>query len=137
MKKIILGIVFIIAISVVIFYYLGEQKEGTVLQVQVVVKGDSGSATIERITAYMEKVNKISQPKGTQLITPGVTVIVIQNMEIIGEWTSVPYSGTGIYNLTVGLIKNPNPGDTVRVLARVMNAQSQNIAVVGKEITLT
>lgn len=137
MKKIILGIVFIIAISVVIFYYLGQRSDAAVLQVQVKVKGDISSATIEDITAYSELINKVSLPKGNPLITPGVTVVVMQNKQIIGEWTSVVYNGEGVYNLTVGLTKIPKAGETVRVIARVTDARSQNVAVVAKEITIT
>lgn len=126
----------IIALSFAYFYYLGEQKDAAVLQVQVVVKGDADSATIEDITARLEKVTKVSVPKGTLLITPGVTVTVIKDMAMIGEWTSVPYNGTGVYNLTVGLTKVPESGDILRVVARVMNAQSQNMDVRYKDIIL-
>ncbi len=135
-NKILLGIGIIIALSLVVFYYLGEKAEGTVLKVQVVVKGDIKEAMIEDVTAHLESIKKLSEPKGTLLVTPGVTVTVIQNMQIIGEWTSVPYNGSGVYNLTVGLTKYPKSGDTISVVARLMDEKSQNIAVVSKEITL-
>lgn len=137
MKRILLIIGFTVVILLASIYYLGEQKQASVLQVQVVVKGNNNSATIEGITAHLEQVNKISVPKGTPLITPSVTLVVLQNMRMIGEWTSVPYNGSGVYNLKVGLTKYTKPGETVRVTARVLNAESQNIAVVSKEITLT
>ncbi|VVB86894.1 Uncharacterised protein [uncultured archaeon] len=133
----ILIIGFIILALLGIFYYLGGQKQASVLQVQVLVKGDLNNATIGDITAHLQSVNKISEPNSNLLITPGVTVVVLQNMQMIGEWTSVPYNGSGVYNLTVGLINNPKPGDIVRVTARVTNANSQDIEVVSKEIILT
>lgn len=135
-NKMLLVIGVIMALSLVLFYYLGQKAEGTVLKVQVVVKGDINSATIEDITAHLERVNKISEPKGTPLFTPGVTVVVVQNMQMIGEWTSVPYSRTGVYNLTVGLTQYPKPGETVRVVVRVIDANAQNLAVIAKDITL-
>ncbi len=127
----------IITLSLAFFYYLGQKNDALVLQVQVVVKGDLSNAAIEDVTAHLELVSKLALPKGTLLITPGVTVVVIQNMQMIGEWTSVPYNGTGVYNITVGLTKYPEPGETVRVIARVVDSQSQNIAVAPKDITLT
>jgi hypothetical protein len=55
---------------------------------------------------------------------------------MIGEWTSVPYNGSGTYNLTVGLTEYPKSGDIVKVVVRVMNARSENMDVVSKDITL-
>jgi hypothetical protein len=128
---------FIILALLGIFYYLGGQKQASVLQVQVLVKGDLNNATIGDITAHLQSVSKISEPKSNLLVTPGITVVVLQDMQMIGEWTSVPYNGSGTYNLTVGLTKNPKPGETVRVTARVTNANSQDIEVVSKDIILT
>ncbi len=131
----IIGVVIVILIAS--FYYLGGKKQASILQVQVTVKGDLSKATIEGISAHSGSVSKISEPKGTLLITPGVTVVAMQNMVMIGEWTSVPYNGSGVYDLTVGLTKELKPGDTVRVIARVMNGKSENLDVVSKDITLT
>ncbi len=128
---------FIIVVLLALFYYLGGQKQASVLQIQVLVKGDLNNATIEDITAHLQSTNKISEPKSNLLITPGVTVVVLQNMQMIGEWTSVPYNGSGVYNLTIGLIKYPKPGEIVRVTARVIDANSKDIEVVSKEIILT
>lgn len=127
---------FIIVVLLALFYYLGGQKQASVLQVRVVVEGDLNNTTIGDLTAHLQSVNKISEPKSNLLITPGVTVVVLQDMQMIGEWTSVPYNGSGVYDLTIGLIKYPKPGETVRVTARVTDANSQDIEVVSKEIIL-
>lgn len=131
----IVGIIIVALLAVL--YYLGEQRQVSVLQVQVMVEGDLNNAAIENIMAHLESASKISEPKGTLLITPGVTVVVMQNMEMIGDWTSVPYNGSGVYSLTIGLTKHPKPGETIKVVARVMNANSENIDVISKEITLS
>ncbi len=128
---------FIILALLGIFYYLGGQKQSAVLQVQVSVKGGLNNATIEDINANLQSVSKISEPKSNLLIIPGVTVVVLQNMRMIGEWTSVPYKGSGTYNLTVGLINNPKSGDTIRVVVRVLDKNSENMDVRAKDITLT
>jgi hypothetical protein len=128
---------FVILVLLGLFYYLGELKQSSVLHVQVEVKGDLNNATIGDINANLQSVSKISEPKSNLLITPGVTVVVLQDMQMIGEWTSVPYNGSGVYSLAVGLTKNPKPGDTVRVIVRIMNEKSENIDVVSKDITLT
>jgi hypothetical protein len=127
---------FLILALLGIFYYLGGLKQSAVLQVQVSVKGDLNNATIEDINANLQSVSKISEPKSNLLIVPGVTVVVLQDMRMIGEWTSVPYNGSGTYNLTVGLTEYPKSGDIVKVVVRVMNARSENMDVVSKDITL-
>ncbi|MDD5473032.1 MAG: hypothetical protein PHU34_02670 [Candidatus Methanoperedens sp.] len=136
MKKILLGIILIIAISVIIFYYLGQRDDAAVLQVQVKIKGDISTTTIENITAYSELINKIRVPKGNLLTAPSLTVLVLQNKEIIGDWTPVPYKGEGFYNITVGLTKPLNEGETVRVIVRVMDPNYKVVAVGLKEITI-
>ncbi len=127
---------FLILALLGIFYYLGGLKQSAVLQVQVSVKGDLNNATIEDINANLQSVSKISEPKSNLLIVPGVTVVVLQDMRMIGEWTSVSYNGSGTYNLTVGLTEYPKSGDIVKVVVRVMNARSENMDVVSKDITL-
>lgn len=134
--KITLVIIFVIAALLLSFYYLGGLKQVSVLKVQVKVSGNQSSATIDNITARVEQVNKVSEPKGTLLITPGVTVVVMQNMEMIGEWTSIPFNGSGTYSLTVGLDRYIKPGETVRIIARVMNEKSENIDVRSQDIAL-
>ena len=138
MKKMMMVIGLVIVILVASFYYLGQKTEGTsVLQVQVTVKGnidDVNNLTVEDISAYLDPVNRISEPKGNFLITPGVTVIILQNKRSIGQWTSVPFNGTGVYNLTVGFAEYPVIGQNLTVVARVLNEKSQNVAVVSKDI---
>lgn len=135
--KIIIAVGIVVALLLVFIFVIGQQKNASVLQVQVEVKGDLENSTIDNINAHLESVKQISEPKGgTTLFTPGITVVVIQDMQMIGEWTSVPYDGPKVYNFTVGLTKYPKSGDNVSVVVRVINAQSQNIQVVGKSITL-
>ncbi|MCX9012539.1 MAG: hypothetical protein OIN66_15655 [Candidatus Methanoperedens sp.] len=128
-----LVIIFVIAVLLLSFYYLGGLKQASVLKVQVKVSGNQSSATIDNITAHVEQVSKVSEPKGTLLVTPGVTVVVMQNMEMIGEWTSVPFNGSGTYSLAVGLNRYIGPGETVRVIARVMNEKAENMDVRSQE----
>lgn len=119
-------------------YYTGSKKEGLVLKTEIRIngsqRGNETVAEIENITAHIVPHSKISVPKMTGLDAPGVMVVVIYKSQMIGQWTSVPYKGPGVYNITIGLSANPKPGDIVVIDARVVDKKGNNIAIQNKEV---
>jgi FAD synthase len=136
--KILVVVLVIIGLTIAGLYYTGSKKEGFVLKAEIQIKGSvRGNETIAEIgniTANIEPYSKVSLPKMTGLYAPSVMVVVLRGSQMIGSWTSAPYTGTGIYNLTIGLGANPNPGDTLIVDVRVIDKKGNNIAIKNKEI---
>jgi hypothetical protein len=137
-SKILIIVLVIIGLMVAGIYYTGSKKEGLILKTEIRIngslRGNETVAEIENITAHFEPYSKISVPTMTGLDAPSVMVVVIHKSRMIGQWTSVPYKGTGVYNITIGLGANPNPGDIVSVNVRVVDKKGNNIAIQNKEV---
>ncbi|MCZ7383536.1 MAG: hypothetical protein O8C63_02175 [Candidatus Methanoperedens sp.] len=136
--KILIFVSVIIGLMVAGIYYTGSKKEGMILKTEIringSVRGNETVAEIENITAHFEPHSKISVPTMTGLDAPGVMVVVTRKSQMIGQWTSVPYRGTGVYNITIGLGANPNPGDILSINVRVVDKKGKNIAIQNKEV---
>ncbi len=137
-SKILIVVLVIIGLTVAGIYYTGSKKEGLILKTEIRINGSvSGSKTvaeIENITAHFEPYSKIGVPTMSGSYAPGVMAVVIHKAQMIGLWTSVPYNGTGVYNLTIGLGANLNPGDIVSINVRVVDKKGNNIAIQDKEV---
>ena len=137
-SKILIVVLVIIGLMVAGIYFIANKKEGLVLKTEIringSIRGNETVAEIENINAHFEPYSKIGVPRMTGLDAPGVMVVVIYKSQMIGQWTSVLYKGTGIYNITIGLGANPNPGDIVRVDVRVVDKKGNNIAIQNKEV---
>ncbi|HIE32369.1 MAG TPA: hypothetical protein EYP67_08370 [Methanosarcinales archaeon] len=91
-----------------------------------------GEDTIPQITAVDAGVGEISllkYPKDIPPNLPGVYVHVIYTNHRIDYWTSVPYTGPGDYEITVGLRALPPDGSEVRVIIAVNNEDGDRIAM--------
>lgn len=133
LKSLIL-IAIVILIMVGIFYFIGKESSGGVMDVSVDVFLDNGgSAHISKVNGTLREVNKISIPKGNEVITPGVTANVIYKQRLIGYWTSVglnpavPLNSTATYNLTVGLLEKPAKGDDVSITVRLVGFRGEEL----------
>ena len=139
-SKILIVILVIIGLTVAGIYYTGSKKEGLILKTEIQINGSvSGNTTvaeIENITAHIEPYSKIGVATISGLDAPGVMAVVIHKTQMIGFWTSAPYTGTGIYNITIGLAPDANlkPGDIVSVNVRVVDKKGNNIAIRNEEI---
>jgi hypothetical protein len=112
-RNLILLVVIVGIIAGGIFYVTRQDAEYINVQLNLTQYEINHVPTIDNMTAYLVPVSKISEPKGTQMFLPGVTVKIIQNGEDISDWTSVPYTGNGTYKIPVGLWKYPKKGEFV------------------------
>jgi hypothetical protein len=101
------------------------RKDAEYINVRInLTQFDSSSApTIDNMTAFLVPVTKVSEPKGIPVQTPGIVVKIFQNEMDISDWTSVPYTGNGTYNIPVGLWKYPKKGEFVLINVRLVDAE--------------
>lgn len=127
-------IVVIVLVMVGGFYSFGEEKDASVMDVTVdVLLDEDGFWHITYINGTFREANKLSIPKGSEILLPGVLGNVIYDGEMIGYWTSisldptVPRNSTKTYNFTVGLFENPVEGENATISVRT-------IGFVGEEL---
>ncbi len=127
-RNLLLLVVIIGIIAGVILYTTRPDAEYINVRINLTQFDINSAPTIDNMTAFLVPVPKVSEPKGSpQLFTPGIVVKIFQNKEGISEdisdWTSVPYTGNGTYNLHVGLWKYPKKGDFVLINVRLVDAE--------------
>ncbi len=82
---------------------------------------------IDNLTTFLEPVQKTSEPRGTDVFTPGIVVLPFQSSQMIGYWTSVPYKGNGTYDLNVGLTTYPKKGEWILLNIRFLDANGTEL----------
>lgn len=123
-------VIFLILTGVIaggIFFASREDAVYINVRVNLTQLNDTPVPRLENLTAFLVPTTKVSEPKGTEMFTPGIIVAPYKDSEIIGYWTSVPYNGTGTYNLKIGLKKYPKKGDLVLINIRLLGAGGEEL----------
>ncbi len=126
-KNLIFLVVIVGIIAGGIMYASRKDAEYINIRVNLTQLENISSPRIDNLTASVVPVSKNSEPKGTQPFSPGILVIIFQNEELISYWTSVPYNGTGTYDLPVGLTKYPKAGEFILINIRFLDASSTEL----------
>lgn len=96
---------------------------------------------ITNVDVSTHTINLLRYPKDVPPNFPGVYVLVIYAGNRVNYWTSVPYTGSGTYEITTGLRFVPADGSEVRVIVTVNDEMGERIAmntmnvVIGKNTT--
>ncbi len=127
-------VIFLILAIVGAFYISIQKSEVLVIEVTLARPPDDDSAKIiSQVDASISYVKRMEIPGETLLSTPGITVLVIQNMKKMTGWYSIPIPSEGSiygsYNITV------KPDDTFdrtqpfRILTRVVDPNGNDVSV--------
>lgn len=136
MRKIIVIIIFLLVLAIGWIFYFSLQKDTEVLVVDVTLSeppdGDSFKM-ISQVNASLSYARKMEVPIETSLISPGITVIVMQDMHEKSNWYSVPIPASGSiygnYTIKVRLTEKLNLEEPVTILTRVMNPYGKEVSV--------
>lgn len=140
--KIIIIVIFLITVIGGAFYIsLREDTEVLVVEVTLAMPpGNDSAQIISNISAYISYVKRMEVPEETPLSTPGITVLLIQNMQEISGWYSVPIpvneSIYGSYRIEVKPFDKIDRSQPVRILTRVVDPNGKDISVIAKDIKL-
>lgn len=103
---------------------LGEK---TVIKANVVITEHNGTPFIESIDVTSAKVSKAENYNQVSNDLPGVYMNTIWNSGQIDYWRSVPYGGSGEYEIISELKRIPNEGDKVDVHIRIYDVNNNLI----------
>lgn len=121
-KNIVILMLLIGIVMAGIFFAAREDVAYINVQINLTELENGTPPRVDNLTAILVPVTKVSEPKGTGLYLPGLVVLPLQNGEMIGPWTSVPYTGNGTYNIKAGLVKYPKKGEFVLINLRFIAA---------------
>lgn len=132
--KIVVAVLLMLAIGGA--FYISLQKDTEVLTVEVTLARppDNDSAKIiSNVSASLSYVRRMEVPKDTLLEAPGITVMVLQNMQEKSGWYSIPLpldkSIYGKYRITVKLSDKLDRTKPVRILTRVVDLAGRDVSV--------
>lgn len=141
LKIIIIAILLIAAISGAFYFPLEKDTEVLIVDVTLARPPDGDSAKIiSNVSAFISYVRKMEVPGETPLFTPGITVLVIQDMKEKSAWYSAPLSVNesiyGNYRITVKLSDKLDRSQPVRILTRVVDPNGKDVSVRAADIML-
>ena len=141
--SIIIVIIFLLgAISVA--FLVVDKKDTEVMIINVTLArppDDDEAKIISQVDAVASNVKRMEIPEDTPLLTPGITVLVLQDQKEKTGWNSIaiPQSGSiyGKYSLTVRLIDTIDKSKPLKILARVVSPAGKEISVKMTEVVVS
>lgn len=142
LKIIIIALLLIAAIGGAFYFPLEKDTEVLIVDVTLARPPDDDSARIiSNVSAFISYVRRMEVPGETPLFTPGITVLVIQDMKEKSGWYSVPIptdkSIYGSYSITVKLSDKLDRAQPVRILTRVVDPNGKDVSVRAADIKLS
>lgn len=141
--SIIIVIIFLLA-AISVAFLVVDKKDTEVLIINVTLArppDDNEAKIISQVDAAASSVKRMEIPEDTPLLTPGITVLVLQDQEEKTGWNSIaiPQSGSiyGKYSLTVRLIDTIDKSKPLKILARVVSPAGKEISVKMTEVMVS
>jgi len=133
------NIIIIIAILVLVIgaiFYITMQKNTDVLVVDVTLApppDNDISRIISQVNASLSYTKRMEVPDDTPLMSPGITVLVLQEKQEMSGWYSVPIPSNGsiygTYTVTIKLSGKLDLEKPVRILTRVLDPAGNEVSV--------
>ncbi len=141
--SIIIVIIFLLA-AIIVAFLVVDKKDTEVMIINVTLArppDDDTAKIISQVDAAASSVKRMEIPEDTPLITPGITVLVLQDQKEKSGWNSIaiPQSGSiyGKYSLTVRLIDTIDKSKPLKILARVVSPTGKEISVKMTEVVVS
>ena len=118
----------IIFITTVLLSTSGCLESKKVVKIKATIV-DNDPPLITNVEANSELIEALKYPKDIPPNFPGVYVLIIYNSNRLNYWTSVPYTGSGTYEITTGLRFIPEDGEEARAIVTVNDEMGNRIAL--------
>jgi len=142
-RKPIIIIIFLLVLALFAIFYISMQRDSAVIVVEVTLaeSPDKNSEhIISQVNASVSYVGKMEVPKETPLYTPGITVVLIQDMQVRSGWysTGIPVSDIfGNYTIMVKPFESLNVSRPFVINTRVLDPAGKDVSVRRTEVTVS
>ena len=123
-----LKVLLIIIIILVLLSTSGCMESKKAITIKATIE-ENEVPLITSVESKIESIPALKYPKDIQPNFPGVYVLIISGNNRVNYWTSIPYTGSGIYEMTTGLRFDINEGETARVIVTVNDENGDRIAI--------
>lgn len=135
MRKPVIIIIILLVLALGAIFYISMQRNTAIIVVEVTLAqppDNNMEHIITNVNASISHATNMDVPKETSLISPGITVVLIQDMQVQSGWYSVGIPASSIYGNYTIKVKPHNDFNTSRpfvVLTRVMDPTEKEVSV--------
>ncbi len=135
MRKPIIIVLFLLVLAIGAIFYISMQRNTAVVVVEVTLAeppDGKSERIISHVNASLSYARKMEVPEETPLVSPGITVVLIQDMQVQSGWYSVGIPANGIYGNYTVIIKpreGLNPTRPFVILTRVTDPAGKEVSV--------
>ena len=143
MRKPIIIIIFLLVLALFAIFYISMQRDSAVIVVEVTLAESpdkNPEHIISQVNASVSYVGKMEVPKETPLYTPGITVVLIQDMQVRSGWysTGIPVSDIfGNYTIMVKPFESLNVSRPFVINTRVVDPAGKDVSVRRTEVNVS
>jgi len=143
-RKLIIIIIILLVLALFAIFFISIQRNSAVIVVEVTLaepRDNNPEHIISQVNASVSYVGKMEVPPETPLAAPGITVILIQDLQVQSGWYSVGVNTTGPiygkYNLTVKPYESLNISRPFVINARVLDRAGNDWSVKKTEVKIS
>ncbi|MBU4075159.1 MAG: hypothetical protein KKI06_00315 [Euryarchaeota archaeon] len=142
-KPVIIIIILLLVLAISVIFVISMQRNTAVIVVEVTLAqppDNNIEHIISNVNASLSYVTNMDMPKETPLISPGITVVLIQDMKVRSGWYSVGIPASGIYGNYTIKVKPYDDFNISRpfvVLTRVMDPTEKEVSVKRTEYKIS
>ena len=143
MRKPIIIIIFLLVLVLFAIFYISMQRDSAVIVVEVTLAESpdkNPEHIISQVNASVSYVGKMEVPKETPLYTPGITVVLIQDMQVRSGWysTGIPVSDIfGNYTIMIKPFESLNVSRPFVINTRVVDPAGKDVSVRRTEVNVS
>ena len=143
MRKPIIIIIILLVLSLFAIFYISMQRNTSVIVVEVTLAeppDNNPEHIISQVNASVSNARKMEVPQETPLSTPGITVVLIQDMLVQSGWYSVGIPSRDIfgnYTIMIKPFESFNVSRPFVINTRVLDPAGKDVSVRRTEVTVS
>ncbi len=135
MRKPVIIMILLIVLGIGAIFYISMQKNTPVIAVEVTLaepQDNNSEHIISQVNASVSYARKMEVHAETPLISPGITVLLMQDMQVQSGWYSVGIPVSNIYDnytMTIKPYETFNASRPFVILTRVLDPNGKEVSV--------
>ena len=143
MRKPVIIIIILLVLAIGAIFYISMQRNSPVIVVEVTLaepQDNNSEYIISQVNASISYARKMEVLQETPLLSPGITVLLIQDKQVQSGWYSVgiPVSNIyGNYTITIKPYETLNVSRPFVILTRVLDPNGKEVSVKRTEYKIS
>jgi len=142
-RKPIIIIIILLVLALFSIFYISMQRNSAVIVVEVTLAeppDNNPEHIISQVNASVSHVRTMEVPKETSLSTPGITVVLIQDLQVQSGWYSVGIPSSDIfgnYTIRIKPFESLNVSRPIVINTRVVDPAGKDVSVKRTELKVS